>query len=466
MVEVTNENQFTYSLARCKQGGSRPLNSKTESSGETCIVFENSKTKAKYHGYAVWSTCPANWTDDNIRRKCQHENRADFLSSLPVFDEDTHVTYRNTFCARCNRALNTKYWNVKVVCPNANTTNLNFSNILDLAREKNCYFAKNPPSYQLFFLKRCIPQYEDCSEIAPTDNETACQGECLTYALPVCNEGRNKKLLFKNPQCALCNGYRPTSLETNCHSGTAPVSPSLTVLFDFQSTSAFYVSYEDRDRVLLKFSAKQLSCLADEVYDPYMAKCKPVASPILPSAHQGTTQNNTETQLHVNCSVIAFNKSEYVYYPNGTVFLKPHGKMYPNTTFVISGSDLLLCVNFTRNFTKTKKERGHRLQIRLIPASLQYLTSIGAILSFVSLILLLLTYILFPELRNLPGKIVINLASSLLMYQLFFFLAVDTSNKVRCLAVAVLLHFFTLSSFAWMNVMAFDIHRVFTAEGN
>ena len=69
---------------------------------------------------------------------------------------------------------------------------------------------------------------------------------------------------------------------------------------------------------------------------------------------------------------------------------------------------------------------------------------------------------MFAELRNLPGKIIINLTLSLIVYQSVFFLALKKDNQETCLAIAVLLHFFILSSFTWMNVMAYDVHRIFT----
>ena len=83
-------------------------------------------------------------------------------------------------------------------------------------------------------------------------------------------------------------------------------------------------------------------------------------------------------------------------------------------------------------------------------------------MSMLSLVLLLITYVLFAELRNVPGKIIINLAISLLLYQSVFFSAVKNDDPDTCFAVAVLLHFFVLSSFTWMNVMAYDVRRTFT----
>ena len=125
---------------------------------------------------------------------------------------------------------------------------------------------------------------------------------------------------------------------------------------------------------------------------------------------------------------------------------------------------ILLCVNFSRNVTSSKRDQSIAMA-NTTPVSIQILTSIGCVVSMVSLVFLLITYTLFPELRNLPGKIIINLVLSLLLYQSLFFSAVKTPNQEQCAVVAVLLHFFVLSSFTWMNVMAYDVHRIFTASG-
>ncbi len=58
-----------------------------------------------------------------------------------------------------------------------------------------------------------------------------------------------------------------------------------------------------------------------------------------------------------------------------------------------------------------------------------------------------------------------NLALSLLLYQSLLFSAAKTDDQDTCLAIAVLLHFFVLSSFTWMNVMAYDVRRIFTTSG-
>ncbi|KAL9971183.1 hypothetical protein ACROYT_G023676 [Oculina patagonica] len=444
----------------CLQAGALRLNA-------TCFALKNGKLRPEYTGYAVWNKCPQKWTEESVRQKCQEEDQSGFLRNLPVFDKESLVTYKNVFCAKCNGAVNTTYWKLKFVCQRwFNLTDVDLGKSVALLFQ-NCWFDKKPERHQLNYLKRCIPRFQDCRSISQERNESYCQTECLRYAFPVCISHYQTRR-FRNPQCALCSGFEPNDLKSECITGDPVESPPLTIFFDFSSTSKYSVVVEDDKENVVKTTTKELSCSLDEVYDPYAGSCKAIVS-----TEPGTSVNGKEnktgevagnrTGLLPNCTFIAFNKTDYVQQSNGSIYLKLHNKIYSNTTYKIIDDRLLLCVNFTRsrNVSRTENKFGKH-KITKTPVSLQLLSLIGCIVSMVSLVLLLITYILFAELRNLPGKVIINLALSLLLYQSVFFSAVKTDDQDTCLAVAVLLHFFVLSSFTWMNVMAYDVHRTFT----
>jgi len=103
---------------------------------------------------------------------------------------------------------------------------------------------------------------------------------------------------------------------------------------------------------------------------------------------------------------------------------------------------------------------------RELSAALIYITFTGTLLSIILLCFLLAVYLSFKELRNLPGKCLISLSWALLCYQIIFLCAVK-SNEVDavCKAVAVCLHFFVLTAFSWMSVMAFDTASTFKVQG-
>lgn len=469
---------------------------------ETCLVYEG-VFQRQFNSVAVWNMCPRNWTESNVRQKCQDEDQSDLISNLPVFDKDRDVTYRNIFCARCNGApLSAKFWKIQFNCDNSlNATTFSLLGNETILLPRDCWIEKFPDPLHSPRnpLKQCIPRFQRCRHTT-LENGSRCETDCPRYALPVCSAN----IRSRNPHCALCAGFELDELNCTCDADSMGGVPSLTMLFDFTSTSKYSVVVRDKRHYVFKRTKKEFSCRFDQVYDPYAGTCKKIASTeFLTAVRLGNRakdikqkrRNRTRLQLNVtsimknetgytptgshhghrpsklnestsqewneNCTGLAFNKTEYVLLSNGSVYLKLHKKMYSNMTYNIHNKTLVLCVNFSRNYTRTENE-GDKQTITKTPASFQLLTLIGCIVSTVSLVLLLITYLVFAELRNLPGKIITNLTLSLLLYQTVFFLALKKDNQETCLAIAVLLHFFVLSSFMWMNVMAYDMRRIFT----
>ena len=99
------------------------------------------------------------------------------------------------------------------------------------------------------------------------------------------------------------------------------------------------------------------------------------------------------------------------------------------------------------------------------PAGYFILTYIGCSLSVIGTVLMLLTYSLFKGLRTLPGKLLMNLAATILMSSLFILVGGPITaafpNANLCTSVAVILHFFFLGQFSWMSVMSFEMVRTF-----
>ena len=286
------------------------------------------------------------------------------------------------------------------------------------------------------------------------------------------HEPEQQDIKIRNLQCALCNGFKPSSLKIDClnrssraskKSKNSPSSaPPLTILFDFTSSFENRVTVKDRKMKFERNVSHVWYCASDEVYDPYVGKCKRIVtlyrSPV-------DVISNERRLLNLNCTFVPFNQSDYKQRPNGTVYIKPHNKMYGKTRYTIRGNILLLCVNFSRNATVVTVEQTTGYLTQTTRTSLHIMTSAGCITSMVSLLLLLAKYTLFSELRNLPGRITINLALSLLLYQGVFLAAMKTSSREQCKVIAILLHYFVLCSFTWMNAMAYDVHKTFTSSG-
>ncbi|XP_022103955.1 adhesion G-protein coupled receptor G4-like [Acanthaster planci] len=98
-------------------------------------------------------------------------------------------------------------------------------------------------------------------------------------------------------------------------------------------------------------------------------------------------------------------------------------------------------------------------QTRTSPA-LDIISKIGCGVSVISLIITIAVYIGIRSLRvKIPSRILICLCFSLLCLYLIFLVGIEqTSSGNGCLVVAVLLHYFTLASMAWMAVEATNMY--------
>ena len=148
---------------------------------ETCVREYNYWVPDRLIGRAVWSSCPKNFTDENTKQKCQGNDEDEIgLNPVPVYDKYSNVTYKNIFCARCNGALHTAYWQVSFQCFKwFDVSNLSLSKDLRLLRDR-CYLQKMPVDDSL---KRCIPWLRLPIKSDPTMGNTLCKAQCLSYAL-------------------------------------------------------------------------------------------------------------------------------------------------------------------------------------------------------------------------------------------------------------------------------------------
>ena len=93
-----------------------------------------------------------------------------------------------------------------------------------------------------------------------------------------------------------------------------------------------------------------------------------------------------------------------------------------------------------------------------------YLTLICLGLSLASLFLVIQTYLIFAELRNLPGKNLLSLSLSLFLVQLLWLIPDAWYPSTLCLVVAVLKHYLFLVSFVAMAAIAWDSYSVFASK--
>ena len=418
-------------------------------------------------------SCPSDDTDRSLESLCTTQSStADLFGMLPVSDLQNKTLYKNVFCARCNHISNKTFWKFSASCEGYTALDLpkNKSIMLQFIIEKCEWHFKPPPEHQSQ-LKRCLAIKQTCSDPEIVETEPLLPDLCLFYAFPVCGN-----IHSKNPHCKICSGKDINPRSCHCRkqvikgpsSGILP----LNVLFDFSSNS-HVVRVGDKQTVV-----KNKECDEGFVFDPFTEKCIQVHVPDMPGrilteknsikswenktnfegVENGTLTKGNKT--YINCSFVEINSSSVTLLSNGSIWIPLHKRVYSNESYVVRGSSLFLCVEFKQTHSITETFASTRMEPNEI------ITYVGLVISMTCLIVLLGIYIALAELRTLPGKNLMSLSCAMLLYHIFFLLTGQTNRPRLCMTVSVLLHYFLLSSFCWMGVMAFDVAKTFGAKGN
>ena len=175
---------------------------------------------------------------------------------------------------------------------------------------------------------------------------------------------------------------------------------------------------------------------------------------------------------------VLLNQSEYLVFPNLTVYHNATGNAFdfgeylltenkgtnnkPNATQISpfpSDLTIAVCLPFKINCTKTKtihitKETSYALKI---------LTSVGFSVSIICLMLLMITYGLFRELRTVPGMNLMNLSSSMLLSHLLWLIGTGHfTGTTACKGFAIVEHYLFQVSFLAMSVISYHSCYVFS----
>ena len=404
--------------------------------------------KTDFYGYVMIDSCPSGNSERRVDSLCTTTSSS---LSVPVLDLADNTVYKSIFCARCNHASNPVYWKFSASCDGRYTTRdipKNRSLMLEFIM-KNCEWSFVAPRDYYSNPKTCLAVEVQCQKSGLHDS--LLPSLCSFYAFPVCNE-----IKTKNPHCQMCRGNDISTYYCDCRPPLPPtleppgVIPSLDILFDFSSSSQT-VKIGDETTVV-----ENKACSYGFAFDPFTEICIKVLV---------TPSSGDESVINYNCKGSGFVEMELssvTVYPNGSVWIPLHKRTYNNGSFFINGSAVFVCMNLTRNFTETTtltsedtKTTGKRI-----------ITYIGCAVSMISLIILLVIYITTAELRTLPGKNLMSLSCAMLFYHTVFLLTGQSNRPYLCMTVSVLLHYFLLSSFCWMSVMAFDVAKKFGKKGN
>ena len=450
-------------------------------------LFEPSLVPSTREAFWMASECPEDWLTSTEEAAFVEGNCTRGSSSLPpVSDNETGVVYANEYCAVCNgvHVDNIVPWSYRLSCNNVlsnmgsvfvNDLNLTMDNDLtqELIQEycQPCSFVEPstglPARACYLHISSCLSQQE--LAVLNTDLQNQQRYNDLVqnctqgpYSFVTESESPSSQP-YRNQYCAMCNGIDPTTV--NCYEGPdiSDMEGNTTSSLDAIVRGSFSLVLDiHRDGINVRSevitTTVSVTCSSSEIFDPISNACRPTVCPegnVGVCSFRNATRNTTEAfSCPDGLRPAVLNDTDYTKLGNDTVLLNEEvfdviGNLEGNPVVCLSPNGSVT-VNVTVLYYS-------------YPTGYFLLTNIGCSLSVVGSFLILLTYILFKELRTLPSKILMNLAAAIIVSNLFILIGGPITSrfpsKNLCTSVAIILHMFFLAQFSWMSVMAFEMIR-------
>ena len=178
---------------------------------------------------------------------------------------------------------------------------------------------------------------------------------------------------------------------------------------------------------------------SDELYNLFLKKCSRII------------HSNREIIISMKCSNPVQTFEDYLQFNNGSLYLINQSILLTKDQYVfINDHQIVFCTDQWK---------------QIIPFYRNILSIICTSISLVCLLIFAISFWLIPSLHNLPGKCLLFLSISLFIGQLTF---ISTSSLIHysrlCFISAISIHYFYLSSFFWLLIIAIDIHSTFTRQ--
>ena len=404
----------------------------------------------------VVNFCPFG-TEKNLKDLCEQIDVESVTRSTPVVGNTTNLLYRNLYCAICHNEYYTLL-NLQLSCSlgffDFNTGNYT---IKELFKLNSCDLEyKIAEGYHVSYrnpIRRCYSAISDCPNHSADDIHTK-----------RCKTGRNeyvftKNNIYRNKDCYFCSddSGNDVSCKSQFYNSSIDEKNSLIysyrMLFDLESGRV----KSEKQFLLRPTEYKDFSigynCLDTQVFDPFADVCRDI------TCATGTLTNGLQCKLmntsifgNISCTVIEFDEGDYDIVNSTSIFVYNSNKTYHNVVF--ESNVALVCIT-----VYTSAEFLYRND----PIE-GWLSFVCGLVSVACLCITTIVYML-PKLQNQPGRLLLCLCGSLFLAQLLFFLTRNAEiDIILCKILGVLVHFFFLTSFLWMNVMSFDVFNTFSSS--
>ncbi len=437
-------------------------------------------------------TCSEEYNNGSgIKRACEGTPGDDILLQVPVSESRFGIVFSNLYCAMCHGWSRDQitFWNVQMTCTHSQMEQFSVNNsVNEIVKESTCTKIFEAPQ-KIVSPRKCISVISSCQ---PVWQDHLMAEQCDQRATSLVWAETS---VFKNKYCAFCNSHVlydcfPTDPDKKTFPKVNITLDPLTGSHNHICDGTAYPFYFQSTCILLDFNndsaqindgfLKKEACPKYHVFDYISGVCRiitcrdgyqlidrqtcerveistygTVNMTSFPSNHTDTAINDTCTQYAcidtiTNCPTVQL----YIHYEiltNGSLLFTDTGIVLHDNEFIEENNSILICADM---FDINPGLRDYDIQVLV--------TLVGQIISIVSLAILLLIYCTNRSLRNLPGICLMFLATCLLIAQLSFISgALVMEIYIVCYVLSVTTHYFFLSSFFWMNVMAYDVWKTF-----
>ena len=384
---------------------------------------------------------------------------------LPVTSLQTNITYRNYYCAYCNNDANEKiqFWEYKPFChgdgsdrdyvtlSNDEQVQYYLQNLTRFCLKTILYPHERGSSQPSVFIRPCkqaLPSH--CPSVTSADLALKCSRSATAYRYVL-----NSTLIYRNPFCAQChqlNSSEFTCSDPHLRSSLLPMAHirihPLSILFD-PTLLKRYLNNNTIPRII--YSMNYNCTNANELYDLFENRCSTV------------TNSSDEFIVSMRCSYpmqTNLQPVDTISSGNGSLALVKDAIFLSKDEYVfISDQRIVFCAD------RWTKGRSSSIVPISFPTYRHVLSVICTSISLACLLLFAVVFCLIPSLHNLPGQCLLFLSISLFIGQFTFILTSNVrSNASACVASAILIHYFYLSSFVWLLILSIQIHSTFNRQ--
>lgn len=234
--------------------------------------FGNSMTKTMCE-HSNWDT-----TYDYLMPEMEHYlllSSGEEFKNWHVTGRHSLVTYRNIYCSICNNETQVDSWYQRLMCPPLGVTSRSTH---DTSHCTAIYHQAAPDVIGKEKLKRsplqnkvstaCNLGWYKANVKSETYQVLQIVKKCLIYYMPVVVQDKKSKkfIVFKNPYCALCNGY--DYVEHQCPNASIDQKTQVPMIFNLNTN--FDTNY--RDGAIIDRNSNQ-SCMPGNIYNPLIGRC-------------------------------------------------------------------------------------------------------------------------------------------------------------------------------------------------